>query len=367
MAMDKARLNTLVQQINKDGLAGMLVAPSADLVFLIGHSPMICERFQALLITAGGDYCYICNLLYAGEMSAAMGEGAKVYSWFDGDGFIPTVKKVFEEYNLMGKKIGVNSTVRAFNTYEIAAELDVTFVSARDLPNERRIYKSDEDLKALEAVEKISGEAFFAVLPKIKPGLTEGEVIDMFFAEMSARGGEKMWVIVAAGPNGSYPHYHGTDRVLQKGDPVVIDFGCTMNNLCSDCTRTIFLGEPTEKQREVYELVKKSQEAGCAAAVDGAWIPNIDKAARDVIDGGGYGEYFTTRLGHGIGYQGHEAPDIKQSNKRTLEKRMAFSIEPGIYLTGDFGVRIEDIVFIDGEGKTKVLSTVPKDMIIVDC
>jgi len=367
MAMDKSRLGVLVEQMKKDGLDGLLLAPSEDMVFLIGSTPMMCERFQAMLITPDGDYCYICNLLYEGELRAALGQDAKIYPWFDGDGFTPTVQKVFEQKGLIGKKIGVNVTVRAFNTYEISAAMDVTFVSARNLPNESRIFKSDEDLAALRAVEAITGEAFQAVLPKIKPGLTEAEVRDMLFEEMAARGGYKQWAIIASGPNGSFPHYHAYSRVLEKGDSVVIDFGCVLNKLCSDCTRTIFLGQPSDKQKEVYDIVKRAQAAGCAAAVEGAWIPDIDKAARDVIIEAGYGQYFTTRVGHGIGYQIHEAPDIKQSNPRKLERRMAFSIEPGIYITGEFGVRIEDIVFVDGNGKTNVLSTQHKDMIVVDC
>ena len=134
--------------------------------------------------------------------------------------------------------------------------------------------------------------------------------------------------------------------------------------MCADMSRTVFVGGITEEERHVYEIVRKSQEAGEKAAVKGAYIPDVDKASRNIIEESGYGKYFFTRLGHGIGYSVHEAPDIKASNKRNLEEGMVFSIEPGIYMAGKFGIRIENIVAVTNDGN-EVLNKASKEIMII--
>ena len=366
MAIVQHQLDRLAKTAQNKGLSALLIAPSEDLVCVLGHAPMICERFQGLFILPSGDYFYICNLLYEDEMAERM-DRDRVYPWFDGDGFLPTVKKVFTEKGLIGGKIGVSRAVRAFNTLAIAADMDVAFVDAMTLIHEARIIKSEEELNGLRKAAQIADEAFVKTLPDIKPGMTEAELKTILTGNMIALGGKGPGGLIASGPNGALPHYMGTGRVLQKGDAIVMDFGCFYDNMKSDTTRTVFLGEPTEKQKAVYALVLEANLAGEKAAFDGAFIPDIDKAARDVIDAAGYGKYFTTRLGHGIGYLGHEAPDIKKINEQNLEKGMAFSIEPGIYLTDEFGVRIEDIVCINLKGETEILNQSSKELTVIPC
>jgi len=366
MALMQHQLDRVVKEINRKNLDGLLVAPSEDLVFLVGRSPLLCERFQGLFILPNGDYFYVCNLLTADEMREVL-PNRQVYAWFDGDGFIDTVREVFEKKDLLGKTIGVSLGVRAFNILEIRDALDVNWVSARNLCYDARIRKNDDELKGLRGAAKIADKSFMQMFSDIRPGMTEQDVKNILFSHIRENGGVNYRAIVASGPNGSFPHYTGSDRVLQKGDAVVIDFSNEHMLVRSDTTRTIFIGEPTEFQRKIYDIVRRANEAGEAAATNGAWIPDIDKAARDVIEQEGYGQYFTTRLGHGIGYLSHEMPDIKQSQKQRLEPRMAFSIEPGIYLTGDFGVRIEDVVIINEQGETEILNRIPKDYLIVSC
>ena len=143
-----------------------------------------------------------------------------------------------------------------------------------------------------------------------------------------------------------------------------MDFGCVYKGMYSDMTRTVFFGEASTKQREIYQYVLAANQAGEQAAVAGAYIPEVDKAARSIIEEAGYGADFITRLGHGIGYMIHEGPDIKKNNKRSLLPGMAFSIEPGIYLSGDFGVRIEDIVLVSENGN-EILNQSSKELIIL--
>ncbi|WP_313371231.1 M24 family metallopeptidase, partial [Sedimentibacter sp.] len=153
-------------------------------------------------------------------------------------------------------------------------------------------------------------------------------------------------------------------RVIQEKDIIILDWGCKYNGMCADMSRTVFVGDITEEERQVYEIVLKSQEEGEKAAVKGAYIPEVDKAARDVIKDAGYEKYFFTRLGHGIGYSVHEAPDIKKSNQRYLEEGMVFSIEPGIYIAGKFGMRIENIVAVTENGN-EILNKASKEIKII--
>lgn len=361
-----AYLDKLVKEIQREGLDAILIAPSEDLLFLTGHNPIFCERFQGLFVKPDGSYFYVCNLLTKEEMEKVLPNG-NVYAWFDGDGFVDTVRTALSENGLIGKTIGVNATVRAFNLLEISAEIDIRWVSARYLPQEIRIHKSGAEIEAMRRAAQIAEEALAKTVREIRPGMTEGEVKTRLLNHILELGGKNPRALVASGPNSGYPHYCLTTRVLEKGDAVLIDFGCEYNLVRTDITRTIFLGQPTARQREVYDLVRQANEAAEAIAGEDAWIPDLDDAARTVITDGGYGPYFTTRLGHGIGYLAHEAPDIKKNNRRHLEPGMAFTIEPGIYLGGEFGVRIEDCVVILPDGKAEVLHHFTKDYVIVDC
>jgi len=353
----------LVSLINDEGLDAMLICPSEELKFLLGYSPMLCERFQGLFIKKDGSYFYLCNLIYTGELEEVYTD-LRIVSWFDGEIMADAVCKLLEAEGLIGKKIGVNSSAPAFSTLEIAEKTGIKFVNGKHLLEEIRIIKTNEELDNLRMSASITDRVFDDVIKFIKPGMKEVEVAEFIKAEMIKHGGIKPWTIVASGPNSSFPHYAGGDRVIESPDVVLLDFGCTYNDMCSDISRMIFIGNPTDEQRKVYEICRKSTEAGEAACFEGAFIPDIDKASRDVIDEAGYSDAFFTRLGHGIGFMGHEAPDIKVSNPRKLEKGMCFTIEPGINLLGKFGMRVEDVVAITENG-TEIMNKATHDMIII--
>lgn len=357
-------LNRLVNILNNENLDAILIAPSEEMKFLLGHNTHLCERFQALIIKNNGEYFYICNLLTVAEIQEVLGEDIKVYGWFDGDGFIDTAKKAFEENGLIGKSIGVNSTERACIILDLMKNIDVNFVNGKPLLEEMRIIKSDEEIENLRKAAKITDETFLEILNFIKPGMKEADVANFINQTFIEKGAEPGFAMVCAGPNSALPHYAGNQRVIQEKDIVLLDFGCIYNSMCSDMTRTVFIGGATEEEIKMYEYVLEANIAGESKAVEGAYIPDIDKAARDVVYKSGYGDTFITRLGHGLGYSMHEAPDIKQSNKRYLEKGMVFSIEPGIYRVGEFGIRIEDIVAITKNG-TEILNNASKEIIII--
>ena len=172
--------------------------------------------------------------------------------------------------------------------------------------------------------------------------------------------------MVISGPNSGYPHYMGNSRVIEEGDCIVLDYGTTYKGMKSDMSRTVFVGSITDEQREVYELVDRAQLAAQAAAVEGAWIPDIDKAARAVLDEKGLAHTLVNRVGHGIGYSVHEGPYITQQNFRRLERGNCFSIEPGVYLPGKWGMRIENIVCINENGETEVLNNADRSLRVLD-
>lgn len=363
--MNKKYIEKLVNCINEAGLDAVMVSPGEEMNFLLGFSPMLCERFQGLFVKADGEMFYICNLLYQDELREKLPQEISVYSWFDGDVMTEIVDKVLEEKGLLGKTIGVDSNAQAFNVLEIMDKVDVTFKNAKSLLEEMRVIKDAEELDALRKSAAIVDQVFVEVQEVIRPGVTEKEVQDFLLTRMAELGGSSVECIVGAGANSSYPHYCDSKGVIQEQDVVLLDYGCTYKGLYSDMSRTLFVGGVTEKQRECYDLVRRSNEAAEAMVKESAWIPDIDKKAREVLDEKGYAKTLINRLGHGIGYTIHEAPDMKQSNPRKLEKGMAFSIEPGIYLGGEFGIRIEDIVIVNEKGEAEVLNKATKDLIIL--
>lgn len=361
--MNDACIEKLTTLMKKNGLDAVLVCPSEELKFLIGFSPMMCERFQGMFVKSDGDIFYLCNSIYTGELEMVLGD-KRILTWYDSEFMEDAVYRLLEGEGLLGAKIGVNSTAPAFCVVEIAKKTGITFVSARPILEEMRIIKTEEELESLRISARIADKVFTEAIKFIKPGMKEQEIKDFVLSGMLRHGGTKPWALIASGPNSALPHYQGGDRVIQAQDVVLFDFGCAYNDMYSDMSRMIFVGGATEEQRRVYEICCKSTQAGEAACTLGAFIPDIDRASRLVIEEAGYGAFFTTRLGHGIGFMGHEAPDIKLSNPRKLEKGMTFTIEPGINLPGKFGMRVEDVVAITENG-TEILNKTTHEMIIV--
>lgn len=214
---------------------------------------------------------------------------------------------------------------------------------------------------------KIAQDALEATIPLIKIGMTEKELSSELVVQLLRHGSEPEMPfapIVSGGPNAANPHASPTERKLQAGDLLVVDWGATYDGYISDLTRTFAVGEVDEEYRKIHEIVQEANAAGRAAARPGVPCANVDKAARDVIEKSGYGTYFTHRTGHGIGMEGHEEPYMRGDNMQLLEPGMAFTVEPGIYLPNRNGVRIEDNVVITEAG-ADVLSDMPREIRVV--
>ena len=363
--MNEKYTGRLVEGIKDEGLDAFLVCPGEEFKFLTGINPMFCERFQGLFIKRNGELFYICNLLYEEELKRVLPESVEIYSWFDGESMTAVVYEVLKKKGLLGGKIGVNSTAQGFNLLEISSNMDLKFINGKPLLEKIRQIKDSDELDYLRYSAGIADKVFEKVLNIIKPGVSEKEIQDFLMENMISLGGDTPECIVGCGANSSYPHYSDNKGIVAERDIVLLDYGCTYRGLYSDMSRTVFVGEPSDKLKECYELVLKSNEEAEKMVAEGAYVPDIDKKAREVLDEKGYAHTLINRLGHGIGYTVHEAPDIKQSNKIKLERGMAFSIEPGIYIGGEFGIRIEDIMIVNEDGRGERLNRAPKELIVI--
>ena len=211
-----------------------------------------------------------------------------------------------------------------------------------------RMVKDASEIALLATACRITAQAFADVLPRLRPGLSERALAGELDHRMAELGAERpaFDTIVASGPNGAIPHHAPSDRPLRRGDLVTMDFGACYAGYHADMTRTVLLGEPAVWQQEIYELVAAAQQAGWAAARPGAALRDVDAAAREVISGAGHGEHFQHGLGHGVGLEVHEAPLIGYGSAGKLEVRVPVTVEPGVYLPGQGGVRIEDVLVV---------------------
>jgi Xaa-Pro aminopeptidase len=240
---------------------------------------------------------------------------------------------------------------------------DASYVPGATVLAPLRMRKSAEEIDALRRAAATADAAIQAAARACRPGVTELEVAraaDEGFRKAGAP--EVMATIVGSGPNSAFPHHHSGTRALQAGEPVLFDLGSRADGYCSDITRMAFLGTPAARYREVHGIVNDAVAAALEAIRPGIAVSAVDVAARRTIERAGYGERFVHRTGHGIGLSGHEPPSISHTNQLTLEEGMAFSVEPGVYLPGEFGVRLEEIVVVTRTG-CEVLSRLPRDVI----
>lgn len=364
--LDEYYLEKLRKRLQEEKICACMVSPGEEMEFLLGMSPMYCERFQGFFLKADGTMLYIGNRLYEDEMRSALPGEVTVRSWFDEDCMTDTVVPILKEFGLAGETIAVSASTSACNLLDLAEAADIRFISGKALLEEIRCVKTSDEMRFLRESAALADQMFEEVRRFAAPGMTEGEVAAFLMKGMEAKGGRRPECIAARGEHAAFPHYTGTDGVIRKKDILLLDYGCTWHGMYSDMTRMLFFGVPDSREEELYRLVRRANEEAEALCREGAFIPDISARAREVLDEKGYAHTLINRLGHGIGYTVHEAPDIRASNPIFLKKGMAFSIEPGIYLPGDIGIRVEDIVLINEKGEGEVLNKASKDIAVID-
>ena len=276
------------------------------------------------------------------------------------------VKETVEKHGV--KKLGIEENSMSVAAAESYGNLlaPAQLVPAQDIFGSLRAQKTEDELESLIAAQRIAEKALADVLTVIKPGMTEQELMAELTYRMLKFGSEKNSFdpIVITGAKTSMPHGVPGDVVIKEGDFITMDFGCTKNGYCSDMTRTVAVGYATDEMRKVYDIVLQAQLAGIAAAKAGVAGRDIDAAARKVITDAGYGQYFGHSFGHSLGLEIHEAPNAAPSNDKPMPVGAVISAEPGIYIPGKFGVRIEDVVYLTETGCVNITKA-PKELIIV--
>ena len=265
------------------------------------------------------------------------------------------------------RKLGFEEGYLSVADYNLWKEgLTAELVPAQKLVNSLRAAKDDGEIALMTKAQEITDRAFSEILKFIQPGMTEQEIAAKLQYDMLRFGAEKMSFdpIVVSGPNGSLPHGIPSAKQVQQGEFITMDFGCKYGGYCSDMTRTVALGEPTGEMRKVYQTVLEAQLAGIAVTKAGVPGKSIDAAARKVIEDAGYGEYFGHGYGHSLGIEIHESPNANTREETLLPVGAVVSAEPGIYLPGKFGVRIEDVTVLTADG-CMVLTKSPKELIIL--
>ncbi|MBI2773404.1 MAG: aminopeptidase P family protein [Chloroflexi bacterium] len=358
----RSRRDRAAQRARSRDLAALLVTPGSDLAYLTGHRIHESERLTCLVLTADGSATLVVPELEAPRARAAA-PGLELRLWSETEDPIAAAAALVPR----GRAIAVGERMWASFLLRLQATLpDRTFCPAAPVVAPLRAIKDASELAALRAVAQSADRAYTRVRELVFEGRTEREVGADIAALLGEEGHDEVtFTIVGSGPNGASPHHNAGERRIARGDAIVLDFGGTMAWYCSDITRTVHVGPPSAETVRVHDAVRKAQEAGYKAAREGVAAQDVDAAARTVIDEAGYGTYFIHRLGHGIGLDGHEDPYLVRGNSEPLVPGMAFSIEPGIYLPGKFGVRIEDIAVLNDKGVAEPLNEVDRSLAVV--
>ncbi|WP_105968781.1 aminopeptidase P family protein [Streptomyces geranii] len=359
------RMRRAARAAEDAGLAGLLVAPGPDLVWLTGYAPTaVTERLTLLVLAAGQDPVLVVPALEAPDAAHAAGAPAlTLRDWTDGKDPYAATAALLDAAG----RFGVSDNAWALHLLALQKALPRTsYVSFTEGLPMLRAVKDAAELSRLAAAGA-AADATYEEIRKVPFGGRRESDVAGDLAELLRRFGHSQvdFTIVASGPNGADPHHEAGDRVIERGDMVVLDFGGLLDGYGSDTSRTVHVGEPDAERRRVHDIVREAQEAGFRAVRPGAACQDVDRAARAVITAAGYGEYFIHRTGHGIGVTTHEPPYMIEGEELPLVPGMCFSVEPGIYLPGRFGVRIEDIVTVTEDGGRRLNNTT-RELVTVD-
>ena len=342
------------------------------------------RKLDAVMLTAGPNRLYAAGFRSSAGMALVTRKGA----WFFTDsryieaaqrsiadarvelvdgkrGYMTWLKEVVADEGIA--RLGFEEQEMSVAEYErFRAALTCELVGASEMLAELRMVKDPEEIEKMLASQHIAEQAFTELLKEIRPGVTERQLAARLDYLMCTYGAEKpsFDTIVASGANGSKPHAVPSDKEVEAGDFITFDFGAMKDGYCSDTTRTVAVGHVTDEMRKVYDTVLQAQLAGIAAAKAGATGRAVDGAARAVIDAAGYGEYFGHGFGHGLGIEVHEAPTAAPSYDKPLPAGAVISAEPGIYLPGKLGVRIEDVLILTEDGNRNI-TNLPKELLIL--
>lgn len=360
------RVARLQAEMDRQGIDLTLIGPSSDFYYLTGHEAHLSERMTLLVVPRAGHPSVVVPVLEA-PLIVARQELFDISAWTETESPAERAASLMElRDGGQGTAIAVGDQLWSVFLLRLQAALpNARWLSATPVMRPLRMHKDEPERELLREVSRRTDEAWeeFIASDRIA-GLTERDAMALLRDRTAARGLAIHGGICASGPNSASPHHHTGDRVIQPGDAVIFDWGGTLEGYHSDVTRTVHIGPPSDEFRTVYETVRRANEAAWRAVRPGVACQDIDRAARDVITAAGYGDAFIHRVGHGLGLDIHEEPYLVGGNELPLAAGMVFSDEPGIYLEGRFGVRIEDtVICLDDRGDR--INDATRDLVVM--
>ena len=352
--------------MDKKGFSAVAVNAGPSLTYLTGLHFHLMERPVVIVFTLTDEPTIILPELERAKL-AELPFPAKVYAYGENpSAWSDIFRDALLRLNLSGKKVGVEPTQLRLLEYEYlrSACSDADFTNGSEILAALRSIKDTEEIACMRKAVEIAEAALEATLPMVKIGVAEKEIASELFLQLLRHGSDTSLPfspIISSGPNGANPHAQPSVRQLDAGDLLVIDWGASFIGYSSDLTRTFAVGEIDSEAEKIHKIVQQANAAGRAAGRPGVSCATVDKATREVIEEAGYGLFFTHRTGHGIGMECHEEPYMRGDNEQLLETGMTYTVEPGIYLAGRNGVRIEDDVLVTADG-SESLSTMSREI-----
>jgi Xaa-Pro aminopeptidase len=351
-----ARMTRALDDALAAGLSGLVITPGPDLAWLTGYQPHLTERLTMLVLSPDQEPTMLVPLLERRDAEESGGAPLmSIVDWMDGNSPYEAARALLRPDG----QFGISDSAWAMHLIGLQQVLpDSRYRSLTDCLPMLRAAKDPGELERLEAAGAAVDAAYHDIIGMRFAGRRETDLAADLAALMRQHGHEQIdFAVVGSGPNGANPHHGAGDRLIQPGDTVVLDFGGLVFGYGSDTTRTVCVGEPQARTREVHAVVMQAQQAAVEAVRPGVTCEEIDRTARELITDAGYGDYFIHRTGHGIGMTTHEPPYIVKGETQPLVPGMCFSVEPGIYLPEEFGVRIEDIVTVTDDGVRRFNNT----------
>jgi Xaa-Pro dipeptidase len=367
--MHIARLKRLQAALLQANLDGAVAIAGPNLYYLTGLSFHLSERPTVGFFPAHGDPVLVAGNLEESKVTSGKPYALRAFYYTDADGPAAAFREAAQALRFGKARLGVES--RRMRVMELRliedAFLNPRIDAAEAIYAALRMTKDAQELELMREAVRIAERAVLATLPTIRLGQTEREIGAELVVQTLRAGSDAdlpFAPIVAAGPNGALPHATLSDRAIEAGDLITLDWGASKNSYVADLTRTYAVGLVSDELKKIYDLVLAANTAAQAATRPGVAAAEVDAAARQTITAGGYGQYFMHRVGHGLGLEGHEDPSMHGRNELSLEAGMTFTIEPGIYVPGVGGARIEDDVVVTAHG-VESLSTLPRELQVI--
>jgi Xaa-Pro aminopeptidase len=367
MEVFQKRIEKAQELLKQTGYDLLVLFPSSNMFYLSGFYDEPGERMLFFLVPADGEPLFIAPALYEEHICQAS-PFKDIRVWKDSDNPQDILARTVQELEFENARVLIDDQMWASFVIMLRSVMKRGgFELASKVMKNLRIKKSAIEIDCLKKAGSIADKAFESIIKTKIAGMTELQLSKILENVMIEQGAEKasFELLVSSGSHSAIPHHRAGNKKIVPGDVVVLDFGCKVEGYCSDTTRTIACKEASAEVKEIYEIVKSAQQNAVQAVITGVPAQDIDRVARGEIVEAGYGEYFIHRTGHGIGLDVHEEPYITEGSGAPLEEGMAFSVEPGIYLPGKFGVRVEDIVVATSEGAHR-LNNSSRDLQVVE-